>query len=390
MVRYRRNQELLMETPPAIPDSFVPDTGRAHRTVERVLAEGRQWLANAETREVLASYQILLGGNLADADSNGLQVRSPSYEIQTEPGRARTCELQIGMVEDGQFGPVIFFGQGGDAAEAIEDVALALPPLNMHLAREAIARTLVYRLLEGGGRPSAIDIDTIAFTLVKISQLVCDIAEIAELSINPLLVDSAGVKAMDARIQVAESKATAAERLAIRPYPKELEEIITLADGQRVLLRPIRPEDEPGFLKLFSGLTPEQVRFRFLNPIKALPHTLAARLTQIDYDREMALVLAGRGLSGEAELYGSVRIIADPDNERAEFAVLLRPDMIGLGLGPLLLRRIIEHARSRGISEVFGEVLEDNTTILRLCEALGFSKKPNRDDPGIINLALKL
>ncbi|MDY0040790.1 MAG: GNAT family N-acetyltransferase [Desulforhabdus sp.] len=389
MVRYRQTQEMLMATPPVIPSSFMPDTERAQRTVKQVLAEGREWLAGKETAEVLSAYQIALAGKLAHAEAIGSTVQSQSNELQGGACRAFICELQIGMVEDVQFGPVLFFGQGG-AAEAIEDVAVALPPLNLHLALEVISRTRICRLLEGEGRRPALGVESVAFTLVKISQLVCDITEIAELRINPLVVDSAGVIALDARIKLAGSKSAVAERFAIRPYPKELEEIITLADGQRILLRPMKAEDESAYLRLFSALTPEQVRMRFLNPIKELPHALAARLTQIDYDREMALVLTGTNAGGEVDLYGSVRIIADPDNERAEFAVLLRPDMTGLGLGPLLLRRIIDYARSRGVREVFGEVLDENTTILRLCEALGFKRRPNRDDPGIVDVTLKL
>ena len=146
-----------------------------------------------------------------------------------------------------QFGPVILFGQGGTAVEVIQDKAIALPPLNMQLAREVMRRTRVYRLLEGyRGKPAA-DLDSIALTLVKVSQLVCDIADIAELDINPLLADEQGVLALDARIKVVKSHLPAAQRLAICPYPKELEEVITLPDGQTLLLRPIRPEDEPAF-----------------------------------------------------------------------------------------------------------------------------------------------
>ena len=178
--------------------------------------------------------------------------------------------------------------------------------------------------------------------------------------------------------------------MAIRPYPKELEEDLALPDGLSMRLRPIRPEDEPAFHKLFARLTPEEVLLRFLNPMKALSHDLAARLTQIDYDREMALVLEGKKSSGESELYGGVRIIADPDNERAEFAVLLRGDMTGSGLGPMLMRRIIDYARNRGIGEIYGEVLSENQAMLKLCQVFGFSARRIPDDPGVMHVSLPL
>lgn len=163
-----------------------------------------------------------------------------------------------------------------------------------------------------------------------------------------------------------------------------------MADGRTALVRPIRPEDEPGFLKIFESLTPEEIRMRFLHPMNLLTHDQAARLTQIDYDREMALVIEGPDKSGEADLYGGVRISADPDREKAEFAIMLRHDMMGLGLGPMLLRRIIEYARGRGIGEIFGEVLEENEAMLRLCRAFGFTIRAERDDPGIMYVSLQL
>ena len=241
--------------------------------------------------------------------------------------------------------------------EVIQDKAIALPPLNMHLAREVMSRTRVYRLLEGyRGKPAA-DLDSIALTLVKVSQLIVDIADIAELDINPLLADEHGVLAMYARIKVAKSQLPALRHgLAIRPYPKELEEVLTLPDGQTLLLRPIRPEDEPAFQALFSRLSMDEIRLRFLHAMQFLSHEMAARLTQIDYDREMALVLCEPTAQKEQALYGVVRITADPDNARAEFAILIRHDMTGMGLGPMLMRRIIDYAKNRGIGKFWGSI----------------------------------
>ena len=304
--------------------------------------------------------------------------------------QAQVHELMIGMAHDTLFGPVLMIGHGGVAAEVIDDRVLTLPPLNMHLAHDAITQTRVYKLLQGYPEVPGADLESIALTLVKVSQLVCDIAEIAELYINPLLADEHGVLVLDACIKLIKDEGAAVSRLAILPYPKELEESLHLPDGQTLLIRPIRPEDEPNFQKIFAGLTPEEIRLRFLHPMNTMPHSLAARLTQIDYDREMSLVVEGKNPAGETELYGVVQITADPDKERAEFAVLLRHDMTGLGLGPMLLRRIIDYSRSQGIGEIFGEVLHDNRSMLKLCRVFGFKVKSDREDPGIMLVSLKL
>jgi acetyltransferase len=230
------------------------------------------------------------------------------FTVQPMISRPHAIELIIGVFEDAQFGPVILFGQGGTAVEIIHDKALALPPLNMNLAREVMTHTRVYNLLQGYRNTPAADLDAIVLTLIKVSQLVCDFAEIKELDINPLLADASGVIALDARIRVGSASGDPAERLAIRPYPRELEEVIALPAGGDVLLRPIKPEDEVGFQELFDSLPPEDIRMRFLHPMKTLGHKMAARLTQIDYDREMALVLEGKDGAGKSILLGGVRI----------------------------------------------------------------------------------
>lgn len=376
VVRYRKSQEMLMETPPSIPETFTPDTARARQLVAEALAEDRFWLTGEQSRALLTAYAIPCVEDDAAAS------------VKTHRPYAR--ELTVGMTEDALFGPLIQVGHGGVAAEVIGDRAFALPPLNMQLAHEVLARTRIYTLLQDyPGMPGA-DLDTIALTLMKISQLVSDIAEIAELHINPLLADDQGVLALDARVKVVKARGMAVDRLAIRPYPKELEETLRLPDGQTLLIRPIRPEDEPAYQKIFAGLTPEEIRLRFLHPMNTMSHSLAARLTQIDYDREMSLVVEGKDQAGETELYGVVQISADPDKERAEFAILLRHDMTGLGLGPMLLRRIIDYARSQGIGELFGDVLNDNKPMLKLCRVFGFKVASDREDPGIMQVTLQL
>jgi acetyltransferase len=392
MVRYRISQEMLMETPADIPEIFEPETENARGIVNKALSQGRIWLTGTEAKAVLAAYKIPVVKTCeASTPEQPAELAAGTAESLPSMGhRPNARELIVGVGNDVQFGPVILFGQGGKAVEVIQDKAIALPPLNMKLAMEVMRRTRVYRLLEGYcGNPAA-DLDSIALTLVKVSQLVSDIADIAELDINPLLADEQGVLAMDARIKVVKSHLPAAQRLAICPYPKELEEVVTLPDGQTLLLRPIRPEDEPAFQSLFSRLTMDEIRLRFLHAMQFLSHEMAARLTQIDYDREMALVLCEPTTQKDPAMYGVVRLTADPDHARAEFAILIHRDMTGMGLGPMLMRRIIDYAKNRGIGELFGEVLAENSPMLRLCEAFGFKKKRDPEDPGVMIVSLAL
>jgi acetyltransferase len=306
--------------------------------------------------------------------------------------RPGAFELIVGVAEDTQFGPLILFGQGGTAVEVVGDSALGLPPLNMKLARDLMARTRINKLLIGYRSQPPADLEAIALTLVKISQLVIEHPEIVELDINPLLADQYGVVALDARIRLT---ARAAEdplaRFAIRPYPSELEETIALPDGTSLLLRPVRPEDEPAFHASFAKLTPEDVRMRFFVNMRELPHDLAARLTQIDYDRELALVAFTLPSAPEpCELVGVVRIMADPDNRRGEYAVIVRSDFQRRGLGRILMDRIVTQAKRRGIAEIFGYVLEENSAMLKLCGELGFTVTRTGDERGMAAVTLDL
>jgi acyl-CoA synthetase (NDP forming) len=314
MVQYRQSQELLLETPPTVSEAFTPDTATARYVVEKALAEKRCWLAAHEAHAVLAAY--------------GIPIVSTQMPPPTGPWpHAQT--LRLGMIEDALFGPVLVCGQGGAAGEGCRDTALALPPLTLLLAREMMSRTHIYRLLAGNGETPAVDLEAIAVTLLKVSQLVCDIGEITVLDINPLLASNQGVLALAARMQVGRATRPASARLAICPYPTALQETLTLPDGTTLVLRPIRPEDEPAYQALFQQLSLDDIRSRFFRPMKLLSHALAASLTQIDYDREMALVLTRPADTRAAELYGEVRMSAEPSQERAEFALLLRQDMTG-------------------------------------------------------------
>ncbi|HET9947498.1 MAG TPA: GNAT family N-acetyltransferase, partial [Longimicrobiales bacterium] len=300
--------------------------------------------------------------------------------------RPEALELIVGALDDPSFGPVVVFGRGGTATEIIRDRALGLPPLDMHLAHELMRRTRVYARLLGYRNVPPADLDAIALTLVEVSQLVIDLPQIVELDINPLLADAAGVLAIDARVRVRPYEGAPEARLAIRPYPVELEEEVELHDGRRLLLRPIRPEDEPSLQRAFGRLTPEEIRHRFFVPWKTFSHVSTARFTQIDYDRDMVLVLTEPGLAGTTEIHGVVQLNSLPRERSAEFALLVESEMGGLGLGPYLLRRILDYARSRGVREVRGDVLADNAPMLKLCRAMGFTSSFDPRDAGVVRV----
>ena len=445
MVSYRRNQETLLETPASLSEALTPDATTARDLIDHVVTEGRAWMTEPEAKALLHAYDIptartltastpeeaaavaaelgsavalkivspdithksdvggvvldLLGPkhveDAAEAMLDRVRTAQPDAEItgfsvQTMIRRPGAYELILGMTNDRQFGPILLFGQGGTAVEVLDDRALALPPLNMRLANEMMSRTRVFRLLQGYRDHPAVNFDAIAETLIKLSQVIVDFAEIEELDINPLLADGYGVIALDVRVRLAKATVSGTERLAIRPYPKELEETIRLGDGRELILRPIVPEDEPALQKAFEKLSLDEVRLRFFTPMKTLSHMMAARFTQLDYDRDMALILAEPGIPGRSDIFGVARISADPDNERAEYAIIVRHDMTGLGLGLLLMRRIIDYAKNRGIGEIYGDVLRDNRTMLKMCQFLGFEQGGAEDDPTIVRVTLRL
>lgn len=438
LVRYRRGQETLMEVPPSIPSGPPPDRAAA----QAILMEAKPgWLEATAVQELLECYRIpiaasiktaapdeaakaaaKIGGpvaikilspdithksevggvllNVTDADAVGAaasamqsriaklapKARLDGFLIQKMVQRPRAVELIVGMAVDNTFGPFLLFGHGGTAVEVIDDKALALPPLNMKLAREMIGRTKVSRLLKGYRDHPPAALDDIALSLVHLSQLLCDFPQIVELDINPLLADENGVIALDARVRVAGDKEQPRDRLAIRPYPDELVRRESIPGVGDFLLRPVRPEDAPAFETLFARLTPADIHMRFFTPMRSLPVSLLARLTQIDYDREMAFVL----VNSDNDIVGVARIAADPDNLRAEFAVLVRSDAKGHGLGSLLMSRLIGYARERGIGELWGDILADNAVMLSLCGEAGCAIAPSPLDPGLKRATIRL
>jgi acetyltransferase len=439
-VRYQRNQQLLMQTPPAKPGPYDPDSAAAHTVIAAALAAGRSWLDAEEVASVLSAYGIAVpasrtvtspeeagaaaaaigfpvtlkirsadithksdvGGvalDLADAEAVRAEAaaliarvraarpdaRLDGLLVQQMIRRPGALELLAGLADDPVFGPVVVFGQGGTAVELIDDSAVALPPLNALLARAQMARTQVSRLLQGyRGKPPAA-IDAIAEVLIRLGQLAADHPEIRELDINPLLADAAGVMAVDARIRVAPAEAAGAVRLAIAPYPKQLETMERLRDGTELLVRPVRPEDEPLLRELVAHMTPEDLRMRFFTPVRGLSHRLAARLSQIDYDREMALLAEKDG-----DALGIARFFADPDRLRAEYAVAVRSDWKGRGLGYLLMNRLIAVARDWRIAELIGDVLRENQPMLSMCYEMGFEVVGDPNDSGVMRVRKNL
>ncbi|HTT08670.1 MAG TPA: bifunctional acetate--CoA ligase family protein/GNAT family N-acetyltransferase [Gammaproteobacteria bacterium] len=428
---YRRTQENLSQTPVWPPEDWSPDIAAVSRIIRDALTSGREVLTEIEAKQMLTAYRFPVvethhaadvesavalaermgypvalkilsrdishksdvGGVALDLDSapavklaaEGMlarvraskpAARVDGFSIQRMVSRVTARELILGMTVDNVFGPVMLFGDGGTAVEVLADTAIALPPLNMHLAHDLMQRTRVYRLLRGYRHRAAANLEAIALSLVRLSQMIIDRPEIVEIDINPLLADEKGVVALDARIRVRPAQGSGVQRLAIRPYPRELEETLTLDDGEKFLIRPIRPEDEPAHRRLFEKLRPEDIYYRFFNHIREMSHAQLARYTQIDYDREMAFI-ATRTIDGEGETLGVVRAITHADNTEAEFAVIIRPDYQKKGLGRALMEKIIRYVRERGTGVMTGQILSINYGMIALAKHCGFTVEPS-------------
>jgi acetyltransferase len=310
------------------------------------------------------------------------QARIEGFTVQAMAPRGQAQELIVGASVDPTFGPVILFGQGGTAVEVLADRAIALPPLNGLLAQALVQRTRVARLLAGWRNTPAADGEAINRTLIAVSQLMADLPEVAELDINPLLADARGVIALDARIRVDAAKPGGAARFAIRPYPDHLVETLAWS-GRNITIRPIRPEDEAQHREFLEKLAPEDVRMRVFYSRRSIEHSELARLTQIDYAREMALLAVETDAQGVQQTMGVARSIADPDNQDAEFAIVVRSDLKGGGLGRLLMDKLIAYQRAQGTQRLLGQVLSENERMLQLVDELGFSRRA--DAPGPAN-----
>lgn len=453
LVGYREAQDTLMETPDSLPTDFAPDTAGARAVVAGAMAEGRRWLNPIEVNRLLRAYDIpvapvtlaadaeeavALASPILDAGGTvAVKVLSPDIVHKSDVGgvrldltgpeavreaaldlvdrarrirpnariaglivqpmvrRPKARELIAGLADDFTFGPVVVFGQGGTAVELINDKSLALPPLDLKLAGDLVARTQVSRILDAYRDQPAADRRGVELVLVKVAQMAADLPELRELDINPLLADAEGVIAVDARATIAPLQSAGSRgrtgrgssRLAVRPYPVEWERGIRLDDGRPVLVRPVRPEDEGLFLAFLKRVTEADLRLRFFAPVRDFSHSFLARLVQIDYARAIAFVALDveRG-----EMLGVARLHADHNLERGEYAILLRSDMKGRGLGWALMELIIAWSRAEGLRAVEGQVLRANTTMLELCRKLGFEIRTDPDDPDIKEVSLPL
>jgi acetyltransferase len=449
LVRHREVVETLAQVPPAMPQEFAPDTDTAHQIVTSAIADGRQWLDPVEVKRLLEAYDIAMvptfaasdadaavtqasklfaqgatvvlkimsrdivhksdvGGvvlNLTSADAVRMaaddilarakalrpEARISGVVVQAMVLRQKARELILGLANDPTFGSVVVFGRGGTAVEIIDDKALALPPLDLQLARDLIERTRVSRLLRAYRDVPGVKQDAVAMVLVKLAQMAADIPEICELDINPLLADETGVLAVDARVAVGppERKFAGAgpSNFAVRPYPSQWQRHIEVKDGWQVVARPIRPEDEPLIHEFLHHVTPQDLRLRFFAPMKEFTHEFIARLTQLDYARAMAFVAFDEATG---DLVGVVRIHSDSIYENGEYAILLRSDLKGRGLGWALMQMIIEYARSEGLKVISGEVLAENTVMLAMCRSLGFEVKSDPVEHDVCNVRLEL
>jgi len=289
-------------------------------------------------------------------------------------------ELILGAKKDRDFGPVILFGRGGILAEVLKDRSLAFPPLNRLLARRMMEHTLVYQLLQGYRNIPPANLELLEEILIRLAQLVNDFAEIEELDINPLVVTENGFSAIDARVLLKTPDTPAPLHLVISPYPDQYEKHTTTNAGVDIFIRPIRPEDAPLLVELFESLSPRSIYMRFFTPLKYLSPSMLARFTQIDYDREIALVAISESQSDE-KMLAVARVIVGRNLREAEFAVAVSDPWQGKGIGASLLQRCLSIAKERGIQRVMGTVLAENTQMLALGRKLGFSIKKEQGVP---------
>ncbi|MGX9430099.1 MULTISPECIES: bifunctional acetate--CoA ligase family protein/GNAT family N-acetyltransferase [Bradyrhizobium] len=454
LVRHREVVEELTQVPPAMPESFTPDAPAARKIVTAAISDGRQWLNPIEIKGLFEAYDIPMVETYLAADAEeavkyantlfaqgmtvALKIMSRDIVHKSDIGgvilnlttpdavrvataeilgratalrpdarvsgvivqamivRPKVRELILGLADDPTFGTVVVFGRGGVAVEIINDKALALPPLDMRLARELIERTRVSRLLRAYRDVPAVKPDAVATVLVKLAQMAADLPEIRELDINPLLADEAGVLVVDARVAVGivprKFAGPGLSNFAVRPYPSRWQRQLADRDGQpidgrRIFARPIRPEDEPQIHDLLRHVTAEDLRLRFFAPIKEFSHEFIARLTQLDYARAMAFVAVDESTQ---EILGVVRIHSDSIYESGEYAILLRTDLKGKGLGWALMQLLIEYARSEGLKAISGQVLTENIVMLDMCRKFGFEVKADPLEHGLCDVKLAL
>ncbi len=439
MVQYRRNQELLYETPEAVPET-APDAGRARAVFRAVWADGRTLLTEAEAKDVLTAYGIpvtptvpcrTMDDAVAAASRAGypvvLKLLSRTITHKSDVGgvqlnlvnelavrqafaavkesalahggetafdgvtvqpmvREKGYELIVGSSVDVQFGPVILFGAGGVLVEVFEDRALALPPLTRTLARRLMERTKIHAALQGVRGQRSVDMTELETLLVRFAQLVADFPEVQEVDINPLLASPGRVVALDARMVLGPAGVPeeGRPRLAIQPYPNQYTAPFRLRDGREVTVRTIRPEDEPLIIELHASHSEHTIRMRYFSLVKTLSRESLIRLCHLDYTREMALVAVWRDAEGRPHFAGVSRYYLHPESGTAEFAAVIGDAWQRQGLGRHLIGRLIGVARDRGVRRLVGMILRENDAMLSLMKKMGFRLADSAEEGVVI------
>jgi len=432
LYHYSKNLEMLQEIPSQLPQGMEPDEKRAARIIEQGLKREKGILTEVESKDLLASYGIAVNrtepaGSLDEALRLAgeigyplvMKIHSTQITHKTEAGGVKVglrsdedvrraykeimesarvydpdaavegvslqpmiqnpdAEILLGAKRDASFGPVILFGLGGIYAEVLGDRALGLPPLNQTLARRLMEGTRVFRILKGYRNRPAAKLELLEQMMVCLSLLLVDFPEIAELDMNPVIVKDGIPCAVDARVIVRESKVPSPHHLVISPYPEQYESHDVTRDGVEIFLRPIKPEDAPLLVDLFDSMSEKSRYYRFFTGKTALSREMLVRLTQVDYDRHIALVALQRE-DGREKMVGVARVITDRDKLRAEFSVAVGDPWQGRGIGRKLMERALDVARDYGIKKVEGEVLRENKEMLGLGRELGFEIKKNGD-----------
>lgn len=431
MYHSSHNLELLQETPPSIPARFQPEKDKASNLINAIRNEGRYQLMESEAKQLLEMYHIpiaphkVVGSSseaAAAAEEIGfpvvMKIVSPDIGHKTEAGGVKLniksgaeaeaafstimknaiayqptarlggvliekminkrYELLIGAKKDPIFGPAVVFGMGGLTVELLKDTNMGLPPLNMALAKRVIENTKAYQLINGYRGMPKVDMEALQFLLVKFSYLLMDFPEIKEIDINPFAIDETGGFALDAHIVLDETinrqEQKQYEHLVISPYPDKYQKKIQMKDGIEVLLRPIRPEDEQLEAEMFEHLSKQSIYYRFMGARPKVSHDFLIRFTQIDYDREMAIIAEVDTPKGK-KMAGVARIVCDAWKETAEFAIVIADPWQGKGLGNQLTDFIIEIARDMGVQKIEALVFGANQVMLGMFEKRGFRIK---------------
>ena len=445
---YHHNQQLLMQAPAiANQHSEQADVSGARLIIEAALADRRDWLSSTETRAVLHAFGLPITQAIEASHANqamvaaeslgfpvSLKINAPNVihksdvggvklninsvqevrhaftqmitqvqqsqpdaqilGVTVEPmhptGHAR--ELLIGVSRDPVFGPAITFGIGGTAVEVLQDFSIALPPLNSYLAQKLMSRTKVSKMLGHFRGWPAVNEAAIVDVLLRTSDLVTQLPEVMELDLNPLFASEDGVMAVDARIRVqpVPGHQTPYQHMAIHPYPAELTRSVQTQTGLEITIRPIRPEDAKMEMDFVNNLSKRSRYLRFMNNLQTLTPEMLSRFTQIDYDREMALIATTEDKSQQTIEIAVTRYTSNPDGRSCEMAIVVRDDFQNQGVGALLLKALIEHARSKGLEKMEGEVLSENHGMLELAQHFGFTLTPLKEDPQVTAIALDL